>query len=81
MVQLLLDWGAYVNARSGHQGTALQVAARHGTTDALRMLLDKGADANAPPGHMALPLKQPCILRMRILFACYVMRGQTVEIL
>lgn len=50
VVRLLLGWGTDVNALSEHQGTALQVAARHGATDAVKMLLDRGANVNAPPG-------------------------------
>lgn len=82
VVQLLLGWGADVNACSEHQCTALQVAARQGAMDAMRMLLDRGTDVNAPPGpddtasEAALYIEDEEIVRM-----LHAAGGQTVEVL
>jgi ankyrin repeat protein len=46
VVQLLLDYGAKVNALGGVYGTALQAAAYRGSFDIAKLLLENGADVN-----------------------------------
>ena len=57
-VQTLLDHGADINKRdrslSGHNMTALAVAAANGHTDIVRLLLDHGANVNQPPEILGL---------------------------
>ena len=47
IVELLLEHGANVNARSGYFSTALIAATARGWEDVIQLLLSKGADANA----------------------------------
>ena len=47
VVALLLDRGAVVDAPSPNRTTALMMAARYGTEDAVRLLRARGADLNA----------------------------------
>lgn len=44
LVQLLLEQGATVNARSPNGTTPLMMAARYGSEDSVRLLLKRGAD-------------------------------------
>jgi predicted LPLAT superfamily acyltransferase len=46
-VQVLLDKGAEVNAKTNKGATALMVAAERGSDQIIRALLDKGAEVNA----------------------------------
>jgi len=43
VVQLLLEKGADVNARGGHYGSALKVAAARGLQKVAQLLMDAGA--------------------------------------
>ena len=47
VVELLLAWGAEVNAKHVNGTTALMVAALTGQREVAELLLAKGADANA----------------------------------
>ena len=47
VVQLLLEKGAPVNAKSNENITALLMASERGHKDIIQILLDKGADVNA----------------------------------
>lgn len=47
MVQLLIDWGADVNAEKGWYGTALQAASEGGHDQTVQLLLNRGAKINA----------------------------------
>ena len=47
IVQLLLEKGAYVNAKDNYGETALMLAAANGRTEIVQLLLEKGADVNA----------------------------------
>lgn len=51
MVQLLLDSGADITARSRHGEAPLQMAARGGHVALAQLLLGAGADVNAEPGY------------------------------
>jgi ankyrin repeat protein len=53
IVQMLLDKGANVNARSGQYGNynALDAASSGGHKEIVALLLDRGADINAQGGH------------------------------
>ncbi|KAL1616289.1 hypothetical protein SLS56_011474 [Neofusicoccum ribis] len=56
--QILLNYGANVNARGGMHETALHAAARFGHSDLVEMLLDNGATVDMPsplgtPYHVA----------------------------
>lgn len=53
----LLEHGADVDAESGSSGTALQVAARTGNEEGVRMLLDWDADVNAESGESGNALR------------------------
>jgi hypothetical protein len=46
IAMIFLDAGAHVNFQKGHEGTALQLAARNSMPKIVRMLLDAGANAN-----------------------------------
>jgi ankyrin repeat protein len=46
-VRLLLERGAAVDARSPNGSTALMMAARYGSEEAVAMLLERGADVAA----------------------------------
>jgi ankyrin repeat protein len=51
LLQLLLDNRADPNAVDNSSSTALQTAARCGSTEAVCLLLDRGADPNVRSGH------------------------------
>ncbi|KAF7971657.1 hypothetical protein HWV62_20620 [Athelia sp. TMB] len=57
IVRLLLERGAEVNAPSGMNGTALQIASGCGEIDIVRLLLEHHADVNAPPGPKGTALQ------------------------
>lgn len=56
VVQMLLDAGAEVNARSQRNNTALHVAAGRGHSEVVALLLAHGADVNAESRHGIRPL-------------------------
>ena len=47
VVQLLIDYGANVNAEGGEYGFALHAVCAHGYGRVVQMLLTEGADVNA----------------------------------
>ncbi len=51
MVQLLIDYGADVNARTRDSWTALSMASRGGNTEVVKVLLAAGADVNIRHQH------------------------------
>ncbi|KAJ1473809.1 ankyrin repeat-containing domain protein, partial [Baffinella frigidus] len=56
-LQLLLNKGAHVHARSKNKRTPLHnAAAADGSGDVVQFLLDKGADANAKDGNGEVPI-------------------------
>ncbi|KAI1307434.1 ankyrin repeat-containing domain protein [Xylaria venustula] len=60
-VQLLLDYGAQVNAVGGEYGTALQAAIVHEVDiDVLELLIKHGADVNAVGGEYGTALQAAC---------------------
>ncbi|THW42121.1 hypothetical protein D6D22_05067 [Aureobasidium pullulans] len=60
-VQILLGYGADVNAQGGSRyGSALQAACAKGETETVRLLLNRGADVNARGGHHGSVLRAAC---------------------
>lgn len=58
MAQILLRYGADVEARSPYKGnTALHTAVSRGYDEITQILLDKGADVNARNDHSQTPLQ------------------------
>ena len=55
MVRLLLDKGAYINAKDSYERTALHLAAFDGHKDIVQLLLDRGADVNPKDGDGYTP--------------------------
>lgn len=57
IAKLLVAWGADVNRISGTTGlSALQIAAKKGYTECMKVLLDNGADINFTRGPLGSPL-------------------------
>jgi ankyrin repeat protein len=59
-VQLLLEKGADVNAKSNSRWTALMYAAENGHTEIVHLLLEKGADVNAKTSIGKTALMDSC---------------------
>ena len=55
-IELLLDNGADINAKSGIYGTALQAAASNSRMRSIRLLLDNGTDINTEGGKYGTAL-------------------------
>ncbi|KAJ7075242.1 hypothetical protein B0H15DRAFT_917036 [Mycena belliarum] len=61
-VQLLLDYGANINALGGYYGSALQAACsvERNNNEVVKLLLDNGANVNALGGYFGCALQAAC---------------------
>ena len=57
VIQLLLDWGADLNAQGGIYGNALQAASHMGRFRVVQLLLDKGANVCSQSGKYGTALQ------------------------
>ncbi|MCJ1321376.1 hypothetical protein MMC15_006720 [Xylographa vitiligo] len=75
IVKLLLDNGAYVEARDSSNMTALHVSTSEGNQTLTKMLLDYGADVEARDNHLHTPLHCAKVGTARLLLS----RGANIE--
>jgi ankyrin repeat protein len=55
VAKLLLNHGAHVNAKGGHQRTPLHLASSKGDLDLSRLLIEYGADVDAQDDEQSTP--------------------------